>query len=60
MAYFLIGGSNMKLVKKGSLVMEDCYVISKKERREIMEYRKTFNKFFRFYSNSDSYSKRYL
>lgn len=46
----------MKKIKKGTLLDEDCYVISEKERRELMEYRRSFNSFLKLYTN---YTKHY-
>ena len=34
---------------KGTKIKEDCYIISDKERKELVEYRKTFNKFHKMY-----------
>lgn len=46
----------MKKVMKGTKIKEDCYIISENERKELVEYRKTFNKFHKMYTN---YSKYY-
>jgi len=45
----------LKLLKEGTILKEDYYMISEEERLELIEYRKTFNKFLRLYTNYTKY-----
>jgi len=47
----------MKKVLKGTIINDDCYIISDTERKELIEYRKTWNKFNKMYTNYSKYYK---
>ena len=47
----------MKKVLKGTIITDDCYIISENERKELIEYRKTWNKFKKMYTNYSKYYK---
>lgn len=47
----------MKKISKGTIIDEDCYIIMENERKELVEYRKTFNRFKEMYINYSKYYK---
>lgn len=42
---------------KGTKINYDCYIISEDERKELIEYRKTWNRFKKMYTNYSKYYK---
>ncbi len=42
----------MRKMMKGMIVDKDCYIISENEVKELVTYRKTFNRFKEMYVNN--------